>query len=172
MDPTVLSDTCQEFDGIKYYISRKYYKTWGRRKRGDGPRDLLHVKVWEHANGSVPEGFHIHHKNRDTSDNRLVNLECLSPAEHIEEHRPELVPLATVWHRSDEGRKWHREHALKVAKTIQPVNKPCAECGASFQTKANRSNVRFCQQNCKQRAFNRRNPSYKRLGLSERRQSP
>lgn len=45
-------------------------------------RMLEHVAVWIRAFGPVPLGYEIHHKNGIRSDNRLENLEILTPLEH------------------------------------------------------------------------------------------
>ena len=45
-------------------------------------------KVWKRANGTIPQGFHIHHKNGDFTDNRLENLECLDAVSHAYLHMP------------------------------------------------------------------------------------
>lgn len=42
--------------------------------------------VWEQANGPIPEGFHVHHRNEDPTDDRLSNLELRDGADHIAEH--------------------------------------------------------------------------------------
>lgn len=49
------------------------------------------VHVWEQANGPVPSGHIVHHKDRDTLNDDIGNLELMSRAEHIEEHRQELL---------------------------------------------------------------------------------
>lgn len=56
----------------------------GRRYRPE------HVLIWEAANGTVPKGMHVHHKNGNKTDNRLENLECLTRSEHkhIHQHTP------------------------------------------------------------------------------------
>ena len=44
---------------------------------------------WEYEHRFVtkaPKGFHVHHINGDTLDNRLENLAILSPSEHIKHH--------------------------------------------------------------------------------------
>lgn len=45
-----------------------------------------HHLVWVTANGAIPAGCVIHHKNGDRTDNRLENLECLTSAEHQKYH--------------------------------------------------------------------------------------
>jgi hypothetical protein len=46
-----------------------------------------HRVVAHDALGPIPPGFHVHHKNHDRSDNRLENLEVVSPSEHHARHR-------------------------------------------------------------------------------------
>lgn len=69
-------------DGL--HLTRKGYL----RKATDVGRKLKlqHVLVWESTNGSVPDGYQVHHKNEDKTDNRLENLECLTPLEHKRKH--------------------------------------------------------------------------------------
>jgi len=43
--------------------------------------------VWEYHNGRVPKGYVIHHKDRDTLNDEIGNLQAMTRAEHIEEHR-------------------------------------------------------------------------------------
>lgn len=45
-------------------------------------RQYLHRWVWERHNGPIPKGYNVHHKNGDTADNRLANLELLIHADH------------------------------------------------------------------------------------------
>lgn len=54
-------------------------------------------RIWELANGEIPAGFHVHHKNRDYTDNSVENLELLGAREHAHEHQPpNPIPR---WHR-------------------------------------------------------------------------
>lgn len=43
---------------------------------------MEHTVVWEKVNGRLPKGFHIHHINGVKDDNRIENLQLLSPLEH------------------------------------------------------------------------------------------
>ena len=45
-----------------------------------------HIVVWERHHGPVPEGMHIHHVNGDNRDNRIENLQLVTPAEHRHIH--------------------------------------------------------------------------------------
>jgi HNH endonuclease len=48
---------------------------------------LVHREIWYDAHGAIADGVHIHHINGDKLDNRLENLEALTPREHGERHR-------------------------------------------------------------------------------------
>ena len=50
------------------------------------------IKTWEDANGqSLPRGKVIHHDDRDTLNDALPNLFCLTRAEHLEMHRADVA---------------------------------------------------------------------------------
>jgi hypothetical protein len=48
---------------------------------------LRAVVAWESANGSLARGRLVHHRNRNPLDDRPENLEALTRAEHLAEHR-------------------------------------------------------------------------------------
>lgn len=57
-------------------------------------RVATHRFVWFEANGVIPNGFHVHHKNGDMFDNRVENLEILSASSHSRHHvkpKPRVV---------------------------------------------------------------------------------
>lgn len=41
-----------------------------------------HRWVWEQANGPIPDGYEIHHRNHKKGDNRLENLELIKDHDH------------------------------------------------------------------------------------------
>ncbi len=69
---------------------------------------FVHRMVWYDANGSIPKGFHVHHKNHDKTDNRPENLELLSNVEHRRRHLEEEDGLTRnqygVWPRRETRR--------------------------------------------------------------------
>lgn len=48
------------------------------------------VVVWEAKNGPLPKGKLVHHIDRDSLNDRPANLQALTRAEHINEHRHEF----------------------------------------------------------------------------------
>ena len=151
------------FDGHKFTKDEKtgyYLKT-------TLPRTRLHIYVWEYYNNcKVPKGFDIHHKDMNKDNNDISNLECISRSRHNKLHGELLTeeqrekkrknmdinarPAAIEWHKSEEGRAWHKE---QYSKTLGSVNRKkvkmiCEYCGAEYETYSNENN-RFCSNNCK-----------------------
>jgi len=52
---------------------------------------LRAVVSWEAKHGPLPKGKLVHHRNRDSLNDALENLQALTRAEHNLEHQPELV---------------------------------------------------------------------------------
>lgn len=126
--------------------------------------ESLHREVWKAAHGPIPDGCHIHHVDHDPANNDLSNLVCMTEDEHREHHAldehaasrkrtdewlghlAEIRPLATEWHRSTEGRAWHREHGREVAANMPMKPGVCDQCGKAFLSKVP---MRFCSNACK-----------------------
>jgi HNH endonuclease len=93
------------------------------------PGISLHRAVWEHHHGVVPEGHEIHHRDEDTLNNDISNLEA--------------VPLSV-----------HRRQA-QARRVLHDLL--CCVCGASFRAYGNQAAVRrFCSRTCKARFHNAR----------------
>jgi len=95
--------------------------------------------MWEQVHGPIPEGFEVHHRNEDPTDDRLSNFELLPQFDHRQEHavgasNPRYLDVDTqrlheVWEAvaaSDHGKvskigtvsvarwnKYIRDHGLK-----------------------------------------------------------
>lgn len=145
------------FNGISFCRDDKtgYYLNSTLRKR-------LHRYVWEYYNGEIPKGYQIHHIDGDKSNNDIGNLQLISRKKHaelhnrekVESHYEELVenfeknarPKAIEWHKSEEGREWHKKqyeatkgnlHARRVFK--------CKNCGKTYEA----TRAGFCCNACK-----------------------
>lgn len=46
--------------------------------------------VWEAMNGPLPKGCVVHHKDRNSLNDAPTNLEAMTRAEHLKEHRDEI----------------------------------------------------------------------------------
>ena len=66
-----------EFNGYRYTLRNTGY--YGRT---NGERTLLHRDVWQSRYGSIPDGYDIHHLDRDRFNNHISNLELISKSEH------------------------------------------------------------------------------------------
>jgi hypothetical protein len=133
---------------------RNYYYNSSLRKR-------LHQVVWEHHNGPIPEGHHVHHKDENTLNNAPANLECLPGAAHLARHMDaerrtglrenikKAIAAAPAWHRSDAGREWHKQHGRDVWADRKPVDRVCEQCGNKYETLSRDEGNRFCGNNCK-----------------------
>jgi hypothetical protein len=151
--------------GVTFYVQStgRYLAT---RKPVSGER-LLHRIVWTMANGPVPDGHEIHHKNEDWTDNRLDNLECIDAAEHqrghmVEKYKdPEFKALrikdlesgrdaAKEWHSSPEGLEWHKRHGVKSWESRAPKRYKCECCGIEFDS-LRAYGVMYCSLSCRQK---------------------
>lgn len=148
------------FDGLKFRRDKKtgYYLNAKTHKR-------LHVYVWEYYNGSVPDGYEIHHIDFDKNNNDISNLALLTRTEHMQLHsnswskerydkqirilKEIVVPKASEWHKSKDGREWHKKHYNDMKDKLHTqANFTCMMCGKSFTAQVTQHN-KFCSNACK-----------------------
>lgn len=148
------------FNGVEYKLlsNGKYYLSQSTSNEGRRHAKSLHVAIWEYHNGTtVPKGYEIHHKDGDSFNNDISNLECITIKEHRnlhttkgskkqEAHLDSIRPLSKEWHSSEEGLNWHREHAKKSILSAPQKEHVCIVCGKTFTTRFH--NSRFCSHNC------------------------
>ena len=150
----------QYFNGVKFTRDDKtgYYLNSSMRMR-------MHRYVWEYYNGEIPDGYQIHHKDRDKGNNDISNLELIPFSAHAKLHSTERAearhewvvenlkenaqPKASEWHKSESGRQWHREHFEQVKDKVHPEETMiCEMCGKEYIGKVSAEN-RFCSNKCK-----------------------
>jgi hypothetical protein len=126
----------------------------------------LHRYIWEKYHGKIPKGMHIHHKDHDTLNNSIRNLELVSPKEHNARHYNEQVgkwresmevarEYASKWHGSKAGKKYHSKLGKENWKHWKKVTKKCMECGNEYGTFFP-SRSKFCHLNCRAAALRKR----------------
>lgn len=148
---TFLGVTYYRYPEAKNTSDRRYFKNQGR---------VLHREIWAHHNGPIPEGHEIHHRDHNTGNNAIENLEIVSRGWHRKHHanlRPkdELLafaergrPLTKAWHASPEGRKWHSKHGVESFKKRAPIELQCKQCNSIYATRKY-GGVQFCSGKCK-----------------------
>lgn len=162
----------------KHLSDRKYYRA-GKSDIIKG-YSYLHRDIWKHRFGEIPEGFEVHHRDGNTHNNEIGNLQLLSQDEHKDAHKAESsarmrrrmlsmsredlaksIDKMRSWHSSPEGIEWHRNHAKNVAKNSPLVSLVCRNCNSAYQAKS-RDAARsfFCGPNC-------RSSSRKRSGVDD-----
>ena len=142
-----------------YYLSTR--KIGAKRKR-------LHYFVYESEKGEeIPKGYVVHHKDFNKANNSIDNLMLLSLSEHTRLHGKSMddeqkrkrkenliayaMPKAKEWHSTEEGKKWHSQHAKEVYKNLPLIKYKCSYCGKNYETKnryGKNSNT-FCSNKCK-----------------------
>lgn len=149
MDPEIISSTKQRFNGVTYYYDGKYFTNkWKDKLR-------LHQRVWEHHNGHIPQGWHVHHKNGDKTDNRLENLECLSAADHMRLHPntkpfPKAALVAAAAEKKTPAAR-ARARQTMLGYKFKRHQFRCIQCNKIFTASRNPSGM--CGQTCRKRHF-------------------
>lgn len=109
-------------DGRHYAL---YWPNGAKRRK----RIYRNRWVWERANGPIPEGHVIHHKNEDKSDDALDNLELKTDPDHKRDHR--IGPAG--WDSSQDrlcdtcGKKWTGYRRPKTVTGKRFCSRPCRD---------------------------------------------
>lgn len=152
------------FDGIKFRRDAKTGYYLATKKTFQGRRERLHVYVWRHYNGEIPEGYHVHHRDENKSHNDIENLTCIDQSAHLSFHQQERAetdrdriienlntrvrPYASAWHRSEAGRKWHSMNAKRHTATVKEREYCCQYCGETFYKKP-LGKIVYCSNKCR-----------------------
>jgi predicted nucleic acid-binding Zn ribbon protein len=164
-------DKMLEYDGLRFSKDKKtgYYLS---TTKIDGKRKRLHRYVWEKYNGEIPKGYAVHHKDNNKGNNDISNLELIKKEQHAHLHGTiyvtnelndkkrrntleKMIPKAAEWHKSEEGKQWHKKHYSNIIATLEKREYVCVNCGKSYKSRPTGKN-RFCSNNCKS-AWRRKN---------------
>lgn len=146
-----------EYDGLRFVRDDRtgYYLNSKTGKR-------LHRYVWEKHNGEIPNGYEVHHIDRDKDNNDIENLQLLSKKEHMMLHGTLLTederqrrranfndnarPAAIEWHKSQEGREWHKTQYERMKECLHEKKElKCLNCGKTYYSERGA----FCCNACK-----------------------
>ena len=140
-----------EWNGQRWYRLNKRNDDHDGHYRNPGG-DLLHRAVWERANGPIPGGGVIHHRDHDKTNNGISNLQLLSGlSEHLRHHPEKWEHPNWVANSTSDAAK---ERADRFWANRQPRTVVCDECGTEFQSTGMRT--RFCGGTCRARERRRR----------------
>lgn len=164
------------FNGCKYYKKPTGYYCAILKKNNIDKERYLHRAIWVAYNGEIPKGYHIHHKDGNKDNNDISNLELLSVSQHMRLHNKNKanwwhttkgkrankkgVRNAKIWHKSEEGYKWHSNHQKETMQKLR-VEEICQECGNKFFTVKgvrHQTNCRKCRDKLLKRKLRLENP--------------
>lgn len=152
--------TFRRYPEARQLSHRRYYSPSGSYKRKG--IQALHQEIWKAAHGPIPENHHVHHIDGNTSNNSLESLECIPRKRHLSQHSrenfekdpdralkhlEEIRSMATEWHKSEDGHRWHVEHGKNVFHNLSKLTFTCEFCSKVFEHVTRHS--RFCSNNCK-----------------------
>jgi hypothetical protein len=143
------------FKGVRYYrypdkTERSRHLYYASKKR---PSDYLHQAIWKDANGPIPAGHQIHHKDGNPLNNALDNLECLSPLEHKARHYEEFACTycGKQFTASNVGRNRFCSAECRMKEFRRSGNcrdtRKCAACGGEFKV-LRQSKTAHCSLQC------------------------
>ena len=167
---------------FQYY---RGYKFTLDEKTGYYLNSTLHIRmhrfVWVCEKGEIPKGYHIHHKDGDKSNNSIDNLELIDAKMHSKLHADQLTdeqrewrrnnlntnarPKAVEWHKSEEAKQWHSEHAKEmIEKGIWNAKQEyvCEQCGKIFEQRKVKGH-KFCSGACQQKWLRKNEPTGTRI---------
>lgn len=124
----------------------------------------LHIYIYEKYNGKIPKGYEVHHIDHNKDNNEIDNLKLLTRKEHNKIHKEEMSeeekqkrrdnlnknarPKAIEWHKSKEGKEWHKKHYDKMKNKLYKKYKfNCLNCGKEFESTQIKS--KYCCVSCK-----------------------
>lgn len=121
-------NTTIEHNGVSYYLINDNGIPYYKRSTG-GVTIALHRVIWEETYGAIPDGYHIHHKDGNSLNNDVSNLELLTNSNHIKLHAPKRVE------------SW----------AMVGFERTCAYCGKPFTS--HHPAGKYCSKQCEARGW-------------------
>lgn len=148
--------TWYRYPESKRRSDRVYYK-----RTSTGKPVWLHRAVYEHHNGPIPRGHHVHHVDGDPFNNLPWNLQVITGRDHVKQHLAEHAKssprwwerglilardAARAWHASPAGLTWHSSNGTASWAGRAAVKHACTQCGVEFESRAKVSST--CSMAC------------------------
>lgn len=169
---SVLSDSQVAFNGVKFTKDNRTGYYLSTIAIEDGRRTRLHRYIWQYYNGPIPEGYDIHHKDRDKGNNNVDNLTIMRGNKHKQMHSIEAKNTPEwleIWegirqkgsdaHKRTEERlkqsQRSKEQWAKRKKDVKPSVIKCVICGGRKETYYP-DRTMYCSKNCKAKGFRRK----------------
>src|SRR5450756_2627592 len=89
----------------------------------------------------IPQGYHVHHEDGDTSHNEPSNFHVLSPSDHASLHlaarnaNPVQKRGLHEWRGTERGRRILRANAVKMRERSPEHELACGYCRVTFRTR-------------------------------------
>ena len=117
----IVGDNCQIFNNVKYYQHKKEHYRAAQN---------LHKVVYRYYFGDTPEGYEIHHKDLNKSNNDISNLQCLTSMQHHQIHAA-----------------LQRKKKEKKSRELKSGIRDCPICGNAFYYDSGK-HVLTCSKEC------------------------
>ena len=152
---------------------RRYFQRHGSSRL---PPVSLHRVVWEGHNGPVPKGYAIHHKDGDTGNNFIENLECLPQSDHqklhwaegsyetpaCKAHQAKFGQHTAAWRETERFREMLVQNGKVAWERREYKQYQCEQCQGTFES-LNPLGATCCSRRCAQRL---RAAKKRELGIS------
>jgi hypothetical protein len=100
-------------------------------RAGSNKTVYVHRHVWEQTYGVIPKGMQIHHINGNISDNRIENLDLVTPMENM--NKSDRWGKGFIHHKRINGRCWEaRRRLFGVEVSLGYFGTPCGAYMASM----------------------------------------
>lgn len=104
---------------------------------------LMHRKIWFDNYGEIPKGYHIHHKNKDKTDNRIDNLELVTSSQHQVKHTQTGMIIKNQFG-THTVKPLEERISYKTKRKLE--YRECKNCGADYNNK--RIDAVYCSKRC------------------------
>lgn len=117
----------------RVYEGREYV-CW--KEHGKQRRELAHRWLWKQANGPIPDGYEIHHRDHDALNNDLGNLMCVTAEWHDNYHqrlREQHRWIEGVEHRRCQRCDTYKPTTAFTIRRAGTYHGYCRECAKAYR---------------------------------------